>query len=549
MPTDPHVDRKPNILRKIQLSASTAPAATPVAMGRGPAPPATPQPQPHQAQPSGATICLDSDDEDRPPAVAPVPPRRRLTKIGTGPAPVPVALTGPNAQTIPLAPAPQITPTYYQLSPCGMRAIPVQAPPSIPQPMPSSSGPVPVTLLGPASQPTPVSKAIPIRGIPMPGYFTDSNPQPGRAAPPVPISLVSSQPVPISLVGPDAQPVKLQPAPIPMSLVDASGRPVGLAGMPMFVNSQSMVFSSHQPTPTAPSPTAVRAPMQQQPSMVKPGDLLRITQSGLVKILERKRESLNKLTADLPTTIIDDEEPAPVAPRALPKIAPKPAPTKAAPKPPEPPKVPTPPPPTPAENPAKRKSRRSWSSSSSSSGRSRSSSSEDPLAILKDVVHIQAPDKPAQREKKKVDPTPKSSNIGSYKIKQGNQKTESLRSDAKKDKNTVDLTNVSSFAGPGNTKITSSKKPADTSKPSTSRSNDVQKDASKSNTIKLDVSKLSKNLSTSMTTNSSKASSSKPKPSTSKSVPFKLVGTSKSIILDGKSKTLKVEPKSRFVNL
>lgn len=127
-------------------------------------------------------------------------------------------------------------------------------------------------------------------------------------------------------------------------------------------------------------------------TVCKPGDILRITKTGQVEILNRddndvivgqpKATTSTKQSKDPQTTVslLDDEEPV--------KLSSKTNKIETITK--------------------KKRSRKISSSSSSSSNSSRPSSPDDPLSILKDVVHIQASEDPIP-----VQITPTKSNLDS----------------------------------------------------------------------------------------------------------------------------------------
>lgn len=170
--------------------------------------------------------------------------------------------------------------------------------------------------------------------------------------------------------------------------------------------------SSESILPTLPSKTLPKpgpaSSKAKNKTVCKPGDILRITKTGQVEILNRdesnavvaqsKAKTSTKQTKDLQTTVAltDDEEPVRVSSKSN-KIEHKKKKTK--------------------------RSRKISSSSSSSSNSSRPSSPNDPLSILKDVVHIQASEDPVP-----VENTPTKSSekiIGSTSIKKSASSTSS----------------------------------------------------------------------------------------------------------------------------
>lgn len=142
------------------------------------------------------------------------------------------------------------------------------------------------------------------------------------------------------------------------------------------VNNSELILPTHTPT-TGPTPGPASSKSGNK-TVCKPGDILRITKSGQVEILNRDSKKVGqcisttstKQTEEPQTTVSlsDDDEPIISS-----KIKNK---TKKL-----------------------KRSRKVSSSSSSSSNSSRPPSPKDPLAILKDVVHIQATEDPIESTK------------------------------------------------------------------------------------------------------------------------------------------------------
>lgn len=242
-------------------------------------------------------------------------------------------------------------------------------------------------------------------------------------------------------------------------------------------------------------------------TVCKPGDILRITKTGQVEILNRddndvivgqpKATTSTKQSKGPQTTVslLDDEEPVRLSSKTN-KIETK---TK------------------------KKRSRKISSSSSSSSNSSRPSSPNDPLSILKDVVHIQASEDPIPAES-----TPTKSNLDSEKSSITNSasstpsKTTRSQNDsvpkAKKDKILDQINKTNSVL---------------------MKLNDVfgpaEKKAKKQNIGKIDSIDLT-DLTPSTSTVLDKLSKDIKIGKTLNNTPTKIVGTSKNIILTGSGK-------------
>lgn len=565
---EPPIDRKPIVLKRVKIerrSLVTLPKAPamPVSMGRGPAPQATPSSD-------DTYICLDSDEEGAPPIPAPLPLRRKRHTIKmpkmvvqSQSAPIPVAITGPNALPIPLPPPAPVSnsqPAYYTLSPCGTRAILLGSAPPVPISMTGPNGttqPVPISLQGPGSQPVPVSFAGPSGSQ----VFQASYSAQGRSQP-VPISLVGpdSQPIPVSLTGPGTAAgttAYSAPAsqPVPMSLFDSNGRPIVFsATTPMHSQGQlaTRFPQTHQtmqvvppPSPTSTLTNAPRNCLPPQPSTtatagsnkptkvviskqkpIKTGDMMRVSKIDVIEILNRKKNATSNVANH---TIV--EKPSLISPKPVEVATPSPAvrSQKEAPK---------------------RPVRCTSISSSSSSGRSRSSS-PDPLAILKDVVHIQAPTKeipitkPPSSQNYKVSKTSsaKAPNPTTSKTsKPSSTRLTDSKAKVKQVSSSDDLT--TSFIKSKNTDSGPKKQVSAsvdlTNTPANQRQSNRKAALKESGFYRIDSSQTS---SSPVPISVKKLNTTKP------SAPTKLVATSKTIILDGKSKSLKVESKSAYVEL
>ncbi|XP_026320814.1 uncharacterized protein LOC113230919 [Hyposmocoma kahamanoa] len=213
-------------------------------------------------------------------------------------------------------------------------------------------------------------------------------------------------------VGPQASSFTLQPqninivGTIPTKVITAPqiiSSPIGtinLGSISTTGTSTQNVSSSESILPTLPSKTLSKpgpaSSKARNKTLCKPGDILRITKTGQVEILNRddndaavgqlKATTSKKQTNDPQTSVSlsDDEEPERVSSKFS-KVESKTKKTK--------------------------RSRKISSSSSSSDNSSRPSSPNDPLSILKDVVHIQASEDPFP-----VENTPTKSNLRPEKV-------------------------------------------------------------------------------------------------------------------------------------
>lgn len=148
------------------------------------------------------------------------------------------------------------------------------------------------------------------------------------------------------------------------------------------VSSSESVLPTPSPKTSKSKPTPASSKITNK-TVCKPGDILRITETGQVEILNRdnndaavsqpKATTSPKQTKDPQTTVSLSDDDEPLLSSKSNKIKNKTMKTK--------------------------RSRKISSSSSSSSNSSRPPSPDDPLSILKDVVHIQASEDPVAVEK------------------------------------------------------------------------------------------------------------------------------------------------------
>lgn len=478
-----------------------------------------------------ATICLDSDEEDTPVPIAPTPPAasastsappktKRVALKSTAKRPVPVSLTAAQHAIIP----PELTSQGPQV--VNVNQLP-NLPPNmnyvvIPQSQFDQFSKNPQSLVMPNQMNKniiPISSSQGLNVNP-PLYLT-----PVSAVPQF-LTQVSSVPQYLNPVGSAPQYLNTVPTAPQTSQSSVQPAPPKLAPKPTFLR--------RGPAPSVPEKTTQPQKGKSIQAVCKPGDILRITKSGQVEILNRDDDDISIVNEDKNGSTPQNPKETTGSRARMPSKKAMASELKTA----TPVKVhniiekaqPDPPPAKPQTSERIRK----ISSSSSSSASSRADS-PDNFSIFKDIVEIKSVEdilgnkssepkstRNLTNVNKPVTPAPHESRvIGKTSIKKGNSVTQANKTYAEKVPLKTVKANAEPVKGTTKTQVTNKMDVIDlidldsTPLPSTSKV----------------WNKLGKDIKVGKPDATTKTAVQKPKDS-----PIKVVGTSKNIILSGHGK-------------